>query len=162
MSRVFSMVSPKLWLSRRFRGLITDSAKLFYLYVLTCQHQTSAGCFKLPDAYVMADLGWSAEKLSNARAPVVEAGLLLHDPETDEYFVPRWFRHNPGKNPNHRKGIVRLISELESDLIRQVAKQEYDEYHEDDGNPPGAPGTSNGNRRHLGTTGYMSGKRGWQ
>ena len=44
-----------------------------------------------------------------------EAELLVHDEGTDEYFVPRWFKHNPACNAKHKQGIERLISELDSD-----------------------------------------------
>src|SRR5687767_11979879 len=107
MSRDFSKVSPKVWRSPRFMGLNSERAKLLYMYVLTCQHQSSAGCFRLPDAYASDDLGWSQADLDGARAALVGAELLVHDAETDEYFVPRWFKHNPGTNPKHRKGIER-------------------------------------------------------
>jgi hypothetical protein len=124
MSRDFSKVSPKVWRSPRFRGLQVEQ-KLFYVYVLTCEHQSSAGCFRLPDAYAAADLGWNEQELEKARAALITAELLVHDPATEEYFVPRWFKHNPGTNPKHRSGIVRIISELDSDHVREAAEAEY-------------------------------------
>lgn len=155
MSRDFSKVSPKLWRSPRFRGLEDERAKLLYLYVLTCQHQTSAGCFKLPDAYVIADLGWATEHFAVARASLVEAGLLFHDPATEEYFVPRWYRHNPGTNTNHKKGICRLISELDSDALREIAEQEYSDCHPEESNPIAASSIPNGNGSHLTNTRFL-------
>src|SRR5690349_18898006 len=127
MSRDFSKVSPKVWRSPRFRGLQNEQAKLFYLYLLTCEHQSSAGCFRLPDAYAAADLAWSENDLAAAREGCVDAGLLIHDPETEEYFVPRWFKHNPSTNGKHRKGIERLISDLDSDRVREAAEAEFTE-----------------------------------
>lgn len=124
-SRDFSKVSPKVWRSPRFRGLQSDQAKLFYLYVLTCEHQSSAGCFRLPDAYAAADLSWPRDILETARAHLIETQLLVHDPETEEYFVPRWFKHNPSTNPKHRKGIERQISDLDSEHVRRVAEAEF-------------------------------------
>ena len=65
--RTFSKISPKLWRSPRFRSLESGDERLLYLYVLTCEHQSSAGCFRLPDAYAASDLGWTEERLSDAR-----------------------------------------------------------------------------------------------
>lgn len=125
--RVYSRISPKVWRSPRFRGLPTDRAKAFYLYTLSCEHQSSAGCFRLPDAYAAADLAWTESELDEARSTVIAADLLIHDPATEEYFVPRWFKHNPSCNTKHRKGIERLISEMDSDIVREAAEMEFAE-----------------------------------
>jgi hypothetical protein len=153
--RDFSKVSPKVWRSPRFRSLQVQQ-KLFYVYVLTCEHQSSAGCFRLPDAYALADLGWSQEDLDASRAALVVAGLLVHDAETDEYFVTRWFKHNPGTNAKHKQGIERLISELDSDHVREAAEAEYADRH-----PPPGPldPVPNGNGNHLTNSAYMQGRR---
>lgn len=127
--REYSKVSPKLWRSKRFRLLATDDARMFYLYLLTCEHQTSAGCFRLPDAYAASDLGWDTERMEGARAPLV-TDMIGHDAETDEYFVRRWFNHNPPTNQKHLKGVQRIISELDSDHVREIAEEELMEHIE--------------------------------
>jgi len=158
MMREYSKISPKLWRSPRFRDLASDDARLFYLYTLTCGHQTSAGCFRAPDAYVASDLAWSESRVVAARAEAIETGLIVHDPATDEYFVPRWLQHNPTTNGKHLKGVERLISQLDSDHVREAAEYELDE-HASGRN--GSEGVSerlpNGN--HLTQTGYLNGKR---
>jgi hypothetical protein len=158
--RTFSKISPKLWRSPRFRSLESGDARLFYLFCLTCEHQSSAGCFRLPDAYAASDLGWPEDRLSDARSALVKAELLVHDASTDEYFVPRWFKHNPAKNPEHKQGVERLISELESDLVREVAEAEY---QNSQGSPlapePNPIDTPKGNGSHLANTPYMAGRR---
>lgn len=121
--REYSKVSPKLWRSKRFRNLASDDARLLYLFLLTCEHQTSAGCFRLPDAYAAADLGWNADRMEGARVPLI-AEMIAHDAETEEYFVRRWFNHNPPTNQKHLKGVQRLISELDSDHVRETAEEE--------------------------------------
>lgn len=124
--RSFSKVAPAVWRSARFKSLISDDAKLFYLFCLTSEHQTSAGIFRLPDAYAAADLGWTSERIEAARALLIEAALIEHDDETYEYFVLRWFKHNPATNPKHVMGIERLISEIESDMLRDVVERDFD------------------------------------
>src|SRR5690606_25853760 len=141
------------------RGLQNEQAKLFYLYLLTCEHQSSAGCFRLPDAYAAADLAWSEIDLAAAREAGAEAGLIVHDRQTEEYFVPRWFKHNPGTNPKHRKGIERLISDLDSDHVREAAEAEFMESVPTE-NPLDTPMHSNGlASNRLATTAFMRGAR---
>lgn len=82
----FSKVSPAIWRSRRFRNLESD-ARLAHIYFLACDHQSSAGCFRLPDAYAAADLSWDVERYRTALEQVVTAGLIAHDEATEEVFV---------------------------------------------------------------------------
>ncbi|MGX5839751.1 hypothetical protein ACWGTI_03390 [Mesorhizobium sp. ArgA1] len=124
MSREFSKISPKVWRSRRFRALPSDDARYLLVFLFTCDHQTSAGCFRMPDQYGAADLVWPIERMRTARQELVDGGLLAFDPATDEYFVPGWYNHNKPMNANHQKAIVRQVSELESDEVREVAEAE--------------------------------------
>jgi hypothetical protein len=132
--RDYSKVSPKLWRSPRFRALQDDDARYLYVYLLSCEHQTSAGCFRLPDAYAAADLRWTDEKLDASRKSLVHGAMIAHDAATEEYFVLRWFRHNPPTNGKHLKGVQRIISELDSDCVREVAEAELTE-HQENRNP---------------------------
>ena len=158
--RTFSKISPKLWRSPRFRSLESGDARLLYLYVLTCEHQSSAGCFRLPGAYAASDLGWTEGRLSEAREALTKAALLVHDAGTDEYFVPRWFKHNPACNAKHKQGIERLISELDSDHVREAAESEYADSL---GGPLSAEAhpfdKPNGMGAHLTNTSFFNGRR---
>jgi len=152
--RDFSKVSPKLWRSPRFRSLASADAKLLYVFALTCEHQSSAGCCRIPDSYAAADLGWTIQRLVEARSALIAAELLVHDPATEEYFVPRWYRHNPPTNTKHRIGIERLISELDSDHVREAAEIEFTEFQVTAKALEELP--ANGRNRLL-QTGYLNG-----
>jgi hypothetical protein len=124
--RNFSLVSPRLWNSQRFIGLPSDNARLLYLYLLTCRHQTSIGAYHLPDAYACADLGWDLERYLSSREELVRADLIAFDPEVGVIAVRRWFKHNPISNEKHRMGALRLIRELESQSIADVVMSDYE------------------------------------
>ncbi|WEZ84648.1 hypothetical protein P6U16_08770 [Rhizobium sp. 32-5/1] len=95
------------------------------LYFVTCEHQNSAGCYRLPDGYAASDLGWDAGRYEKARAAVVDAGLIVFDIETSEIFITGWFETNPAMNPKHAQAVERRISALESDVIREVAEEDF-------------------------------------
>lgn len=151
--RDFSKVVPHLWRSKRF-GSLNDDGRLLVLYLLTCPHQTSAGCMSLPDAYAAADLNWTDGRLDAARLSVIEVEMLVFDPATDEYCVRRWFKHNPPTNKKHLAGVERTISALHSDTVREAAEQELSECVE-----YGSLTASNDTNRLLSTP-MMKGGRG--
>jgi hypothetical protein len=124
--RQFSKISPAVWRSGRFIGLGDPKAQLLYLYFLSCEHQNSAGCFRLPDGYACSDLGWQRENYLKARAALTEAELVTFDPATSEIYVDRWFRHNAPMNVKHAEGTRRLISAIESDIVREKAEAEFE------------------------------------
>lgn len=124
-ARQFSKVSPAVWRSGRFVGLGDDTAQLLYIYFLSCEHQTSAGCFRLPDGYACSDLGWALDKYAKARAKLMKAELITFDPMTSEIFIDRWFKHSPPTNEKHAQGSLRLISAIDSDLVREKAEAEF-------------------------------------
>ena len=125
--RDFSKVSPSLWHSERFNGLPSDDARYAYLYLLTSVHQTSAGCYRLPDEYAAADLHWRVERYRTARAELVKADLIRFDATASVLMVTRWFRFNPPMNEKHLKGIRHILERLPSQIIWADATSELDE-----------------------------------
>jgi len=121
--REFSKVSPLMWRDKTFRSLSSSDAKLFYLYICTSEHQTSAGCYRIPDGYAAADLGWEQPQLIRARQEVIEAGLVAYDADTCEIFVARWFETNPITNVKHYQGTLKHVLNVESDAIREAVEE---------------------------------------
>lgn len=124
-TRQFSKVSPTVWRSGRFARL-SNTGKVLYLFYLACEHQNSAGCFRLPDGYACSDLHWQPEAYIKARSELTAAELITYDPDTSEIYVDRWFKHNPPMNEKHAQGTRRLISSIESDVIREKAEEEFE------------------------------------
>ncbi len=125
--RDFTKISPRLWHSERFNGLKSDDARLAFLYVLTSEHQNSAGCYRLPDAYAAADLSWPVERFQKARVELAEADLIVYDAKSSVVMVRDWFRHNPPMNPMHRKGIQHILERLPSQMIWKAANIELEQ-----------------------------------
>ncbi|MFP5078485.1 hypothetical protein ACLE20_14350 [Rhizobium sp. YIM 134829] len=128
--RDFSKVSPLIWRDRRFRSLSSSDAQLVFLYFTTSEHQNSAGCCRIPDGYAAADLGWDLQRYLQARELVVEAGLVLFDETTSELVICGWFDTNPAMNPKHARAIERMVSSIESDVIRGAAEEAFSAFEE--------------------------------
>jgi hypothetical protein len=119
--REYTKTSPAIWQSTRFRSLPVDDDRFCFVYLLTNQHQNSAGCYALPPGYAATDLRWTPEKYRLSLAAQVSAGLIQVDPETDEVLIERWFLHNPPMNEKHRLGTERAIMRIKSPVLRAAA-----------------------------------------
>lgn len=158
-ARKFSMVSPAIWRPGRFLSLGDPAAQLLYLYYLTCEHQTSAGCFRLPDGYACADLGWPVERYAAVRADLVTANMISFDAEMATIYVLRWFQHCGAMSDKHATGIRKVIAAIESDGIREQVEADFlaaEEERRGRQNPLDTP-FSNGSARLLNSN-YLGGR----
>jgi hypothetical protein len=121
--REFSKVSPAVWQSKRFTSLPSDDGRFLYIYMLTSSHQTSAGCYCLPEGYACSDLGWEPKRYRAARKQLIDADLIHFDDETDFVMITRWFKHNPPTSESHLIGIERLLERIPSDSLRDAAHE---------------------------------------
>lgn len=125
--REFSKISPALWQSKRFNSLPSDDGRYLYLYLLTCEHQTSAGCYRLPDGYATNDLRWEFSRYVKARQELASADLVVFDETESVIMITRWFKHNPPMSESHFIGIERILERLPSQLIWEAASQAANE-----------------------------------
>lgn len=126
-ARKFSMVSPAVWGSKRFSTLPTTEAKLLYHYFLTCEHITSAGAYRIKEGYALADLGWPAKVYRDSLDALQEADLVAYDAECETVYVQRWFKHNPPMNEKHAQGCRRMIMELDSETVAELAMIDFED-----------------------------------
>ncbi len=169
--RDFNKVSPILWQSTRFQGLPSDDGRFLFLYLLTCPHNNSAGCYWLPDGYACHDLRWDQDRYDAALQSLIEAGIVDHDSENQVVLIERWFRHNPSMNRSHYKGIIGQLEKVPSDRLctkafaaLEAAENGTDARKIDGGTrPPDKPGAraapSAGVTEALLNTAYMTKER---
>ena len=122
--RKFAQISPRIWQSKRFKGLASDDARLLFFGLLTSPHSHSAGCFRAPDQYVAVDLGWTVDALDKARAALIKADLIAFSAETSEYFIRDWLKVCPIQNAKHRTAVEKQIAAMECDAIRELVEAE--------------------------------------
>lgn len=157
--RDFTKVSSMVWQSSRFMGG-SDEERLLYLYFLTCEHQNSAGAYRLPDGYACTDLKWPVEKYVKSRAGLIEADLISFDDPQSIVVVRRWFRHNPPMNEKHLKGILNVLRKLPpADIVLGAINEAEDAWEaakSKGARPQPSPGTG---KHHLLNTAYLNGGR---
>lgn len=122
--RDFSKVSPTVWRSKKFRGLPSLEARHVYLYLLTCPHANSAGCFDIHPLYAAADIGITEEQFREAIDTLSKAGLIEWDAEENTVLIGNWVEFNGPQNQKHALGILSQLAQVSSGTLRAKAFQE--------------------------------------
>lgn len=105
--RDYGVVHSSFWSSQTTAGG-SDDSKLLALYLMTSQHSTIAGVFRLPDGYVAEDLQWALERVQQAFAELLANGFVNRCETTKWVWVCKHLKWNPPDNPNQRKAASKV------------------------------------------------------
>ena len=118
--RDYNRVSPRFWPEAQAGGW-SDDMKMLGLYLLTCEHRTTEGLYRLPVEYMAADLSgadglgcdlagaWSAERVRQALAQLSADGFVKYDHAARVVFLPRALVYQAPENPNQRKAAIKSL-----------------------------------------------------
>lgn len=98
--REYGQVQSAFWQSTEVQSW-SDTGKLLALYLLTGPHSNGIGCYRLPDGYISADLGWSSERVSKGFAELSKEGFA--DRFDGVVFLRNFLRWNKVSNGNVAK-----------------------------------------------------------
>jgi len=104
-------LATKFWTDEKIINL-PHNVKLLNLYVLTSPHSNMAGYYRLPKAYIQADLQISKEELDKAFSKLLEEGLIKYCEKSSIVLVPNYYKYNPIQNKNQAKGAIKRTKEL--------------------------------------------------
>jgi hypothetical protein len=119
--REFSKVSPTVWKSRKFSKLPNIEARHVYLYLLTCPHGNSAGCFDLVPGYACADLGMTEIEYRRAIDTLSKADLVRLDEDENTILIVNWEEFNAPTNYKHAIGLLTQLDRATSVALKQLA-----------------------------------------
>lgn len=131
--REYSKISNSIWTSEKFSRL-NSANKLFYLYLLTCQHGNSAGCFKIKIGYMCADMDWPEAQVLDGLCKLNDAGLALYNRVEHTLYIWNWYTFNSPQNPKHAAKIIsdiflipycELRNKIISDLIKDLKTKKW-------------------------------------
>jgi hypothetical protein len=109
-------VSPKFWTDPDMRRA-SDDARQLALYLLTCEHRTVHGLFRLPKAYICADLQWLPERLGKPFAELLENGFLDYDGDAEVLLIVNAMKYQAPENPNQVASVVRQLEDLPDNVL---------------------------------------------
>lgn len=95
--REYGQIQCAFWQSQDAQQW-TDAGKLLASYLMTGPHSNGLGCYRCPDGYVMADLGWTQERVSEGFAELSRSGFAYRFEGV--VFIPGFLRWNKVANGN--------------------------------------------------------------
>lgn len=104
-------VSPQYWhLSRDW----DDRLRLLGLYAQTCEHRTTEGLYRLPLAYVAADLGWPIKTVEQKFADLQTTGYVKYDVRAEVLLLLDALEVQAPKTPDQVTGAMRRLKTVPS------------------------------------------------
>lgn len=105
--REYGKVFSRIWESEDFRAL-TEDGRTLALYLLTCQHATISGVFRVPDGYASEDLQWTNERVAEGFRNLASKGFATRCDASKWVWVTKHLEWNPPENPNQRKAAAKM------------------------------------------------------
>ena len=100
--REYGQIQTCFWTDPDIQSL-TDQGKLLATYLLTGPHSNGIGCYRLPNGYVQADLGWKNETISKGFTELFRIGFIERCETTFFVVIPKYLKWNKIANPNVAK-----------------------------------------------------------
>lgn len=91
---------------------------LLAFYLLTCEHRSTEGIYKLPMSYAAADLGWSLKKVNKSLAVLVDDGFVEYDPEASVVLLVNALKRQ-AMNPNQAIAAMKKLKTLPGTYLRR-------------------------------------------
>ncbi len=111
MSRTYWRIAPAFWSDEKVAAWGDDS-RLLALYILTSPHRTLEGLFRLPRGYILADLGWTPERLAEPFAQLLQDGFIEYDERTHVCLIVNALEYQAPNNPNQVTAALNLLEEV--------------------------------------------------
>lgn len=101
-------VSPLFWTDEKVVHW-DDQETLLALYLLTCEHRNLEGLFRLPFAYVQADLDWDAATVRNRMQRLIDDGFAAYDREARVILLTKALKYHEPKSKKQVQGAVNAL-----------------------------------------------------
>lgn len=129
--REYGQIQSAFWQSED-AGKLSDRGKLLASYLLTGPHTNGVGCFRLTDGYLLDDLKWSPETVSETLSELFEIAFAIRF--NGVIFIPKFLHWNRIINGNIAKarfGDWESISKGRAKAFAARAMLEYSDLWSD-------------------------------
>lgn len=109
--RDYGRIHCAYWTSAGIQPL-ADGPKLLGAYLLTCEHGTIAGAFRLPIGYVADDLKWGFETVTEGFSELSRIGFINRCETSNWVWLRKYLEWNTPENPNQWKAIRKIVAQI--------------------------------------------------
>jgi hypothetical protein len=109
--RDYGKIYTRFWTSTDIASL-SVGAKLIAAYLLSSPHTTMIGCFRLPLAYIVDDVGMPSEMVAEGLLELSRNGFITRDEGLSLILIPNFLRWNQIENPNQGKAAAKLVEQI--------------------------------------------------
>lgn len=113
MSDRYYKVGPAVWLEPW-----DDDTRYVAFYLLTCEHRTLEGLFRLPLEYAVADLRWPAKRFKRAFHELQRAGFVAYDQEQQVCLIEKALKWQAPVNGNQATAGARAVKHIPDGPLR--------------------------------------------
>ena len=115
MARDYGRIRSQFWPDEKVQAW-SMAEKGFASYLLTSEHATALGAYRLPIAYMCADLGIQAAEARSYVAALVKADFIAYDDKSGWIWIKKYLAHNAPENANVWKHVRRLANSMPPQL----------------------------------------------
>lgn len=108
---MFTKIEDIFWKDEKIRPA-SDDAKLIMLYLLTSPHRNILGLYFLPLHYIVGDLNWDIERVSEGLHELFLMGLVIYDKTSAVILIKNFLKYNPLENENQVKSAIKKLDEV--------------------------------------------------
>lgn len=108
---LYGKIERSIWNCPKFK-LLSDDAKILFVYLLTCKHGNMVGCFELPPEYAASDIKWGMERVSKGYMELYRNGFVTVCEQYSMVLINNFLKHNPLENPNAVTAALKLFNQI--------------------------------------------------
>lgn len=109
-------VSPLFWSDEKVQRW-EDETVLLALYLLTCDHRNLEGLFRLPYAYIQADLEWPEAEVRRRMNHLIEDDFVQYDEAARVVFLPKALRYHQPKTEKQIQGAINQLQAVPETVL---------------------------------------------
>lgn len=123
----YAKIYSQLWATPDFLCLSTE-AKLGYMYLCSCEHCNLIGYFRLPLAYISADMGIKVDAAVRVVKELEAAGFVRYNPDTSRILIRSYLKWNGSSSQKNQQGMADLFDQLPKDDLDVDFLQNAEKY----------------------------------
>lgn len=88
--------------------------KYFYLYLMTNSKTTQCGCYEISNKLIKYETGLSQTEIDQYIELFTENKKIVYSPETNEFLIINWLKHNSFKSPTVKSCIYKELENIKN------------------------------------------------